>query len=76
MKDKSLGIWLMVIFGVSGMAVIALAWLLPTLESDRMVANLAGSIGIFIATGQALRLRNLPSNNKHLPLEVEITDKS
>lgn len=59
MKDKSLGILLMVIFGLTGMVVIALAWLLPALESDRLVANFAGSIGIFVATAQALRLRRL-----------------
>ena len=76
MKDKSLGIWLMVIFGLTGIIIIALAWLSPALESDRLAANFAGSIGIFVATGQALRLRNFQSNHKRIPVEVEITDKT
>jgi len=70
MKDKSLGIWLIVLFGVSGLAVIALAWLWPTLQSDRIVATLTGLVGITVAIIRALTLRQ--SNNvKRVPVEVE-----
>ena len=70
MKDKSLGIWLIVMFGVSGVAVIALAWLWPTLQSDRIVATLTGLVGIGIAVIRALALRQSPAD-KQVTVEVE-----
>lgn len=70
MKDKSLGIWLIVMFGVSGLAVIALAWLWPTLQSDRIVATLTGLVGIGIALIRAFTLRQSP-DEKQVTVEVE-----
>jgi len=70
MKDKSLGIWLIVLFGVSGMAVITLAWLWPTLQSDRIVATLTGLVGIAIALICAFTLRQSTAN-KQVAVEVE-----
>ncbi len=75
MKDKSLGIWLIALFGVSGLAVITLAWLWPTLQSDRIVATLTGLVGIAVAIIRALTLRQ--SNNvKRVPVEAEVENKS
>ena len=73
MRDKSLGIWLIVMFGVSGLAIITLAWLWPTLQSDRIVATLTGLVGITIALIRALTLKK-SANDKQVPVEVE--DKS
>lgn len=70
MKDKSLGIWLIVMFGVSGLAVITLAWLWPTLQSDRIVATLTGLVGIAIAAICALTLRQSPAE-KQVTVEAE-----
>jgi len=75
MKDKSLGIWLIVMFGVSGLAVIALAWLWPTLQSDRIVATLTGLVGIAVAVIRALTLRQSPGD-KQVTVEVEVGNKS
>lgn len=70
MKDKSLGIWLVVMFGVSGLAVIALAWSLPALQTDRITATVAGFFGVFIATIRAFTLKK-SSDDKRVTVEVE-----
>ena len=57
MEDRSLGIWLMIIFGVSGLAAIVLAWLLPSLQSDRVAATVVGLAGIGVAVVRGLMLR-------------------
>ena len=57
MKDKSLGIWLMVLFGVSGLAAVVLGWSLPGLHSDRLAATLVGLGGIGVAVVRGLMLR-------------------
>jgi len=49
MRDKSLGVFLTVLFGISGMAVLLLVWLLPTLESERTMAIFVGSAGLLVA---------------------------
>jgi len=70
MKDKSLGIWLVVMFGVSGVAVIALAWLWPALQSERFMATIAGFVGVAIAVVRALTLRQ-STEEKRVTVEVE-----
>jgi hypothetical protein len=75
MKDKSLGIWLIVMFGVSGLAVIILAWLWPTLQSDRLVATLTGLLGVTVAVIRALMFRQSP-NDKQIAVKAEVEEKS
>jgi len=75
MKDKSLAIWLIVLFGVSGVAVIALAWLWPTLQSDRIVATFTGFLGVAIAVIRALTLRK-STQEKQVTVEVEVESES
>lgn len=76
MRDKSLGIWLTVLFGISGIAVLLLAWLWPTLEPERITATLTGSAGILVALIQVLTLRRSPGRTADKPavIEVEIKD--
>jgi hypothetical protein len=75
MKDKSLGIWLIVLFGVSGLAVISLGWLLPWLESERAVATLGGLTGIVVAIVRAIMLRRAP-DKRPVTMEIEAEKKS
>jgi hypothetical protein len=75
MKDKSLGIWLIVMFGTSGSTVISLAWLWPSLQSDRIVATATGLVGIAIAVIRALTLRQSP-RDRRVTVEVEAENKS
>ena len=61
MIDKSLGIFLMIIFGLSGIAILTLAWLQPLPASEKILTTLIGSTGLFVALVRALQLRSLPS---------------
>ncbi len=75
MKDKSLAIWLIAIFGLSGTSMIALAWLWPTLQSERITATVAGFLGVSIAVIRALTLRQSPAD-KQVTVEVKAESKS
>jgi hypothetical protein len=76
MKDRSLGIWLMVIFGVSGLAVVVLSWSLPALHSDRLVATVVGTAGIAVAVIRGLMLRKSPiRQTEELVLDPRIEKK-
>lgn len=57
MKDNSLAIMLIITFGLSGIAVIALAWFWPALQSERITATVAGFFGVVIASIRALSLK-------------------
>ena len=57
MKDNSLGIWLMVLFGGSGLTAVVLGWSLPGLQTDRLAATLVGLGGIAVAVIRGLMLR-------------------
>jgi len=78
MKDRSLGIWLIVLFGVAGVAVIMLAWFWPTLQSDRIAATLTGLVGIAVAVIRALTLRQSLTcpGEKQVTVKVEAENKS
>ena len=49
MKDKSLSITLVLIFGISGIAMLMLAWLQPMPGSERVMAFFIGSVGLLVA---------------------------
>jgi len=78
MKDKSLDIWLIVLFGISGMAVLLLGWLWPTLESERITATLTGAVGLFVASIRALLLKRSSGGADDEPtgIKVEANDRS
>ena len=57
MKDKSLGIFLTVLFGLLGVTILMLAWLRPMPESERILSTFLGSIGLFVALGRVLLLK-------------------
>ena len=69
--DKSMGVLLMVIFGVSGVVVTALEWLYPSLHLDQTEATLAGLIGIGFTIFQSIRFRYL-SRIQAEPVSVEV----
>ena len=78
MKDKSLGIWLAVLFAIPGIAVLMLAWLWPALVADKIAASFVGSAGILIASIQVLRLKHSPGRLDGEPttIQVEAEDRS
>ena len=76
MKDKSLEIWLIAIFGISGLAVTILAWLWPAMESDRIMATLAGLTGLLIALFRYVGLKKLiRTEPERIPAKVEIRER-
>ena len=74
MKDRALGIWLIVMFGVSGLAV--LSWLWPALAADRLSATAAGGFGLAVAGLRAMMLRQSGGDNsgRRMPVNVEVED--
>jgi len=78
MRDKSLGVFLTVLFGISGMAVLLLVWLLPTLESERTMAIFVGSAGLLVALIQVLTLKRSSgrTGDEQDMVTVEAEDKS
>ena len=61
MRDKSLGIFLMVLLGVGGITILILTWSQTMLLTDRIMSTFVGSIGLFVATVRALLLRAMPA---------------
>ena len=45
MIDKSLNMFLMVLFGVSGIAILVLAWVWPMPASERIIATFVAQLG-------------------------------
>jgi uncharacterized membrane protein YhaH (DUF805 family) len=78
MRDKSLSIWLTLLFGIPGIAVLMLAWLWPALVMDKIAASFVGSAGLSVALIQALMLKRSPgrTDNKQIPVKVGAEDKA
>ena len=71
--EKSLGMFLTVLFGVLGLTVLMLAWLWPVSPSDRIPAILVGSASLF---GALIRIPILKRSqgrpdNKQAPVNSE-----
>ncbi|MFH1648068.1 MAG: hypothetical protein ABID71_10510 [Chloroflexota bacterium] len=76
MKDNSLGIWLIALFGVSGLAVLLLAWLWPGLAAERVPATIAGTVGLGMAVVRTLLLRQSLNSGRQEPVKVQAADRS
>lgn len=66
MQDRSLSVLLMLLFGVSGLAITMLGWLWPALASERVAATVAGSVGLLIGCNRGLTLRQSPDPKKNM----------
>ena len=77
MRDKSLDIFLMVFFGISGIVILMLAWVWSMPESERIPTAFIGSAGLFIALVRALLLKPLKAwtEAEQVTVEVEVEDK-
>ena len=78
MKDeKSNGKFFPVVFGIMGLTLLVLAWLIPADTSDRIMAAVIGSAGLF---GGIIRMptRKCTNGNKpeRVPVNVEVEEKS
>jgi hypothetical protein len=68
---KTMGILLMIIFGVCGPGVTALAWLCPSLQVDKAQATVAGILGISFAIFEITRLISARDENEAVPVKVD-----
>ena len=76
MKDRSLDITLITVFGISGIAVTLLAWLWPAMESERITATLAGMLGLLIGLVRYIGLRkSIKSESERITVEIEARAK-
>jgi hypothetical protein len=70
--EKSMGIMLMVIFGVSGAVAAALAWFFPSINLDKVTGSLVGVVGIGFTLIQGLRFALTGrENNETVTIEVK-----
>jgi len=78
MKDKSLSIFLIVLFGMSGIAILLLTWLRPMPESERILDTFIGSVGLCVALANTLLLKSprVRRDDKQPVVEVEVRGKS
>ena len=77
MGDKSLGIFLMVLFGMGGIIILIVAWAQPMPASERILTTFVGSIGIIWTLIRALLLMSAPAkvDVKKGLAEVEVEKK-
>ena len=78
MRDKSLGIWLMVLFGISGIAILVLAWLRPMPGLERALTTFIGAFGLFVALSRVPRLKSpkVGTDAEQVTIEVGVQNKN
>jgi len=74
-RDKSLGLLLMVLFGVSGVAILVLAWLQPMPERERILSTFIGASGLLVALSRGLLLKSVKVGTDTGPTMVKVEDK-
>ena len=76
MKDKSLEIMLMAVFGITGLTITMMAWLWPAMEAQRIMATLVGLVGILTAVYKYVGLRKLSrQGEERIAIRVEANEK-
>ena len=77
MRDKSLGILLMVLFGISGITVLVLAWLWPMPGTERILTTFIGAFGLCVALSRVPLLKSAKprADAEQVIIKVEAEDK-
>jgi len=77
MGDKSLSIFLIVLFGISSIVILMLTWLRAMPESERILNTFIGSVGLSVALIRALLLKfpNVRTDSKHPVTGAEVKGK-
>ncbi|GEM_PF-1083435 len=65
MTDRTLDIFLMVLFGLGGLTILTLAWVQPMPASERILATIIGSIGLVWVFFRALSLKLIPAKTRN-----------
>jgi len=75
--DKSLGILLMVLFGISSITILVLAWLWPMPGLERILTIFIGVFGLLVALSRVPLLKSAKSGTdaEQAMAKVEVHDK-
>ena len=76
-KDRSLGILLMVLFGISGIIILVFTWLQPMSGiMERVLSTVLGAIGLGVALSRIpfLKLPKAGAEAEEVPVEVKARD--
>jgi len=75
-RDRSLGILLMVLFGGSGIFILAFTWLQPMPLMERVLSNVLGAIGLGVALSRlpSLKLCQAEAQAERVPAEFKSRD--
>jgi len=77
MGDKSLGILLMVLFGISSITILVLAWLWPMSGLERILTTFIGVSGLLVALSRIPLLKSVrvKADVGQVMVQVEVQDK-
>jgi hypothetical protein len=76
-EEKSHRMFFTVLFGIMGIALLILAWLIPVTTSDRIIAAAIGSAGILVAVIRIPASKRPASTEaKQPPVNIEAEEKS
>jgi hypothetical protein len=75
-RDRSLGILLMLLFGLSGIFILAFTWLQPMPAMERVLSNILGATGLGVALSRITLLKFLRAGAEaeKVPVEAETRD--
>ena len=78
MRDKSLGILLMSLFGIAGVTILMLAWLQPMPGLERILTTFIGVFGLCVALSRVPLLKSAKprADAEQVILKVEAQDNS
>ena len=76
MTDKSLDIFLMVLFGLGGLAILTLAWVRPMPTSERILTTIIGAIGLVWVSLRALSLKPILAETRNGRSSVSLKRES
>jgi hypothetical protein len=74
-EEKSRRMLFPLLFGIMGMLLLILAWLIPADTSDRILAAAIGSAGLFVAVIRIPTFRHTTkAESKQLPTNIEVEE--
>jgi hypothetical protein len=76
-EEKSPNMFFPVLFGIMGISLLILAWLIPADTSDRIIAAAIGSAGLFVAIIRIPSLRRTAkAEPSQIPTNNEVEEES
>jgi hypothetical protein len=71
MRDKSLSIFLMVLFAISSIAILVVAWLRPMPDIDKIITTIIGSAGILFVLVRSLPIKKVKTEQVALDADTK-----